>query len=93
VGYTLLGRKALGSISPLAATTWAALIGSLILVLGLPLAGPVQLPQLPTFTCTLAIIYLAIGGTVVPFVWYYRGYIRLGLSVRRYSPISSPFSG
>lgn len=78
VGYTLLGRKALGSLSPLAATTWAALIGFLLLALGLPLAGPVQVPQLPTFTCTLAIIYLAIGGTVVPFVWYYRGVHSLG---------------
>ncbi|MEW2917365.1 DMT family transporter [Ruegeria sp. ANG10] len=78
VGYTLLGRKVLGSVSPLAATTWAALIGFLLLALGLPLAGPVQLLQLPTFNCTLAIIYLAIGGTVVPFVWYYRGVRTLG---------------
>ncbi|WP_170326740.1 DMT family transporter [Ruegeria arenilitoris] len=78
VCYTLLGGKALGSITPLAATTWAALIGFIFLALGLPLTGPVQLPQIPTFTCTLAIIYLAIGGTVVPFVWYYRGVRTLG---------------
>ncbi|WP_170331992.1 DMT family transporter [Ruegeria arenilitoris] len=78
VGYTLLGRKALGSLSPLAAATWAALFGSMLLALGLPLAGTAQVLQLPTFTCTLAIIYLVIGGTVVPFVWYYSGVRTLG---------------
>ncbi|SPJ28543.1 DMT family transporter [Falsiruegeria mediterranea] len=78
VGYTLLGRTALGSISPLAATTWAALFGFVFLAMGLLIAGPTQPLQLPTLTCTLAILYLAIGGTVVPFVWFYLGVRELG---------------
>lgn len=76
--YTLLGRKALGNMSPLAATTWAAMFGFLFLAVGLLFAVPMQLPQIPTVTCVLAVIYLAIGGTVVPFVWYYQGVRRLG---------------
>lgn len=78
VGYTLLGRKALGSISPLATTTWAALFGFVFLALGLLFAGPTQPLHMPTLNCTLAILYLAVGGTVVPFVWFYRGVRELG---------------
>ncbi|MBO9449242.1 DMT family transporter [Tropicibacter sp. R16_0] len=78
VGYTLLGHKALGSISPLATTTWAALFGFVFLALGLLISGPTQPLQLPTLNCTLAILFLAIGGTVVPFVWFYRGVRVLG---------------
>lgn len=78
VAFTLLGRKVLGDISPLAATTWAALIGFLLLMLGLLFTGPAQVPQLPTPTCALAIVYLAIGGTVVPFVWFCHGVSALG---------------
>jgi drug/metabolite transporter (DMT)-like permease len=78
VGYTLLGRRALGSVSPLAATTWAALIGFLLLLGALVVTGPGTMPQIPSMTSILAIFYLAIGGTVVPFVWYYQGVQQIG---------------
>lgn len=72
-GYTVLGHRALEYISPFAATTWAALIGFLLLVAFLFIAGPVKVPQVPSTNSILAIVYLAIGGTVVPFVWCYQG--------------------
>ena len=76
--YTILGRKALGRLSPLATTTYAALFGFLMLA-GFTLAStPLESLAIPSATSLGAIAYLAIGGTVVPFVWYYQGVQALG---------------
>lgn len=78
IAYTLLGRRALGVISPLAATTWAALFGFVLLALCLLVAAPAQVPHVLTPSSAGAILYLAVGGTVLPFVWYYQGVKALG---------------
>jgi drug/metabolite transporter (DMT)-like permease len=74
--YTLIGRKLLEDLSPLAVTTYACVFGCIGLgvLASSRLAtifetGPMAL--LPTF-------YLGIFGTVLGFVWYYDGVKEIG---------------
>ncbi|MCU9947582.1 DMT family transporter [Pseudomonas sp. PDM13] len=76
--YTIIGRFALRGLTPLAATTWAALWG-----LGLLLCGAAfELPGLDwnrvTWPVLGAIAYLGAFGTVIGFVWYYEGVHAIG---------------
>ncbi len=80
--YSILGKKALGAFTPLAATAYAALFGTLLLmpaavVEHLLLGGP-----WPSFSFVgwLAILQLALLGTVVGFVWWYQGVGLIGAS-------------
>ena len=76
--YTLIGRRVLEGLSPLAATTYASLWGTAMLATvaapelrGLAVAdlsGPV----------VLSVLYLGALGTAVAFVWYYQAVQRLG---------------
>jgi drug/metabolite transporter (DMT)-like permease len=78
--YTLIGRAALTGLSPIAATTYAALWGLLFL-------GTAAAPQLaaldwravawPVWT---GVAYLGVFGTVLGFVWYYEGVKAIGAS-------------
>lgn len=78
--YTLIGRRALTNLSPIAATTYAALWGLLFLSIGA--AG--QLDEVNwaalTFTSAAAVAYLGVFGTVLGFVWYYEGVKAIGPS-------------
>lgn len=71
--YTLIGRVALRGVTPLQASAGACVAGALILA-GPALAAGV-IPSLPHWSARawLAAGYLAFGGTVLAFVWYYRG--------------------
>lgn len=78
--YTLVGRTALKKLSPIAATTYAALWGFLFLAIG-------AVGQLDTVAWSSlgwssfgAIFYLAAFGTVIGFIWYYEGVKALGPS-------------
>lgn len=76
--YTIIGRHALKGLSPLAATTYAALWGTLLLGMGAVL----ELPQLNlshlNWQVWLALLYLGAGGTFIGFVWYYQGVKQIG---------------
>jgi drug/metabolite transporter (DMT)-like permease len=79
--YTILGRKVLGGLTPLAATSYAAIWGTLML-------GVVAFPEilqlraaLFDWRMSLALIYLGVLGTAVAFVWYYTSVQRFGASV------------
>ena len=76
--YTVVGRKALLGLSPLASTTYAAIWG-LILLIAVWLFNPDahMISSLSWQSCA-AIGYLAVFGTVIPFVWYYQGIKRIG---------------
>jgi drug/metabolite transporter (DMT)-like permease len=78
--YTLIGRRVLAGLSPLAATTWASLWGVALLALA---AAP-DLSDLGTDDLTLpvvlSVLYLGVLGTAVGFVWYYQAVQRLGAS-------------
>lgn len=78
--YTLISRRAMESLSPVAATTYATLWG--LLMLGLGAAG--ELATVPWsalgWRAWAAIAYLGAIGTVVGFVWYYEGIRAVGPS-------------
>lgn len=79
--YSILGKRAMGTFSPLVATTYAALSGTLLLIPAAVLealagAGPHRF----SFLGWLAILQLALLGTVLGFVWWYEGVQALGAS-------------
>ena len=78
--YTILGRKVLGGLSPLAATNYAALWGTLLL-------GAVAAPHFDTLHPTqfdwrmiVSLLYLGVLGTALAFVWYYMSVKKVGAS-------------
>ncbi len=78
--YTLLGRRVLAGLSPLAATTYAALWGLVLLAIA---AAPDLLDlgrSAFTLPVVLSVLYLGVMGTSVAFVWYYQALQRLGAS-------------
>ena len=78
--YTLIGRRVLAGLTPLAATTWAALWGAALLALAaLPKLGQVDVADL-SLPVVLSVLYLGVLGTAVGFVWYYQAVQRLGAS-------------
>jgi drug/metabolite transporter (DMT)-like permease len=74
--YTLLGRVALSTLSPLALTALVMAAGAV------PLALPAALEQAPlaqaTWQAWTAFAYLVVFGTVIPFLWFYEGVKALG---------------
>jgi drug/metabolite transporter (DMT)-like permease len=79
--YTIVGRKVLGGLSPLAATNYAALWGTLMLTLvAAPEIPDVTLAQLD-WTMVGALLYLGICGTALAFVWYYMSVKRFGTAI------------
>ena len=75
-GYTLLGRVALSSLSPLALTAYVMAIGSA------PIAIPAWFEHESLARVTwqgwAALGYLVVFGTVLPFLWFYEGVKALG---------------
>lgn len=78
--YTIIGRYALKGLSAIAATTYAALWG-LLLLIGTMLFNPPQIDIHKISWLSLgAVIYLGAFGTVICFVWYYQGVKAIGPS-------------
>jgi drug/metabolite transporter (DMT)-like permease len=79
--YTVIGRVVLTGLSPLAATNYAALWGTLMLgVAAAPHLGDLTPSQFEWRT-VISLLYLGILGTAVAFVWYYMSIKRVGASV------------
>ena len=78
VTYSLVGRAAMRSLSPLIAVTYSALIGALLLFPAACLEG--MLGQITDYSLNawLSLFYLGLCGTVLGFVWYYQGIQRIG---------------
>jgi len=78
--YTLIGRRVLAGLSPLAATTYASLWGTGLLALAAApdLPGVSEIQWTPVVV--LSVVYLGALGTAVGFVWYYQAVQRLGAS-------------
>ncbi|HSN72149.1 MAG TPA: DMT family transporter, partial [Steroidobacteraceae bacterium] len=76
--YTLIGRRVMSGLSPLAATTWASLWGTLMLLA----VAAFDWHRVDGAAFTAPVIaglgYLGILGTAVGFVWYYRAVKVLG---------------
>jgi drug/metabolite transporter (DMT)-like permease len=78
--YTLIGRRVLEGLTPLAATTWASLWGVALLgIAAVPHVRNVGTGDL-ALPVVLSVLYLGVLGTAVGFVWYYQAVQRLGAS-------------
>jgi drug/metabolite transporter (DMT)-like permease len=77
--FTILGKKALVRFSPLATTAWSSLFGLLLLAPAafLEASGGAGAGHL-SWTGWLAVLQLALLGTVAGFVWFYEGVHRIG---------------
>jgi len=78
--YTLVGRSALKGLTPLAATTYAALWGLLFLAVGATTElGAVDWRGVD-WKVWMSVSYLGAFGTVIAFVWWYEGVKAIGAS-------------
>lgn len=76
--YTVLGQRILADLSPLTATTYAAIWGTLLLMLFVWVQSPTLEWASLKVGSVLSILYLAVFGTVVAFVWFYQGVRHIG---------------
>lgn len=75
--YTLIGKRLLADMSPLAATTYAALTGTAMLAAVCLSRGDLVLPQ-ATIKGWLALAYMGVFGTAIAFIWFYEGVRTIG---------------
>ena len=78
VTYTLIGKRVLRGLSPLVAVSYASLIGTLLLGVVTLGQGGIGLGAVGNLQVWLNIAYLAVFGTVLAFVWFYKGVHSLG---------------
>ncbi len=78
VTYTLMGRAVLKGMSPLGASTWASLLGMIMLVACAVFERPWAALAALRPSGWVAIAYLGALGTVVAFLWFYQGVQRIG---------------
>jgi drug/metabolite transporter (DMT)-like permease len=78
VAYTLVGRPVMTRMTPLGATTWAAVVGTPMLaacaVFERPWAALAAMPADGWW----AVAYLGVFGTVLAFLWFNEGVQRIG---------------
>jgi drug/metabolite transporter (DMT)-like permease len=75
--YTLLGRSLLTELSPLAATTYAALVGTVLLAL-LCLATGDSIVPAANQRGWIALLFLGLLGTALAYIWFYDGVRAIG---------------
>ncbi len=78
VAYSLIGKAAMKSLSPLVCVSYSSVIGTLALLIPAAFEGLMQNVRNASFVDWLCIFYLGVFGTVIGFVWYYQGVERLG---------------
>jgi drug/metabolite transporter (DMT)-like permease len=74
--YTLIGKKIAG-VTPLAATTYAALLGTVMLAAVAFVTGQLDVPHAST-RAWIALVYMGTLGTALAFVWFLEGVKTLG---------------
>ncbi len=75
--YTMLGKRILRGLSVLAATTYAALTGTVVLAMAAAVTGNLNVPH-ASLQGWVALGFLGLFGTVIAFVWFYEGVKALG---------------
>lgn len=78
--YTIIGRSALKGLTPIAATTYAAMWGLALLASGAAFEFPSIHWAALGWRVWASIAYLGVFGTVLGFVWYYEGVKAIGPS-------------
>ncbi|MFC1829274.1 DMT family transporter [Thermodesulfobacteriota bacterium] len=78
VAYSLIGKTVMKNLSPLAAVSYSAVIGAVLLFVPAYFEGVAEnLTHYPVKDW-LSLFYLGFFGTVVGFVWYYEGIKKIG---------------
>lgn len=95
--YSVLGRRAMTGMTPLTAVTYSALAGTLFLMPVSILQGVFRELGHYSLPAYLSIVYLAICGTVISFIWYYQairylGTVRSGVFIN-FVPLFAMLSG
>jgi drug/metabolite transporter (DMT)-like permease len=75
--FTLIAKRLMAGLSPLAITVYASLTGTLMLAAATLLGGASAVPE-ASWRAWLALAFLGAFGTAVAFVWYNDGVRRLG---------------
>jgi drug/metabolite transporter (DMT)-like permease len=76
--YTLLGKRVMGAaISPLAATTCAAMTGTVLLAVACALLGDFALPH-ASWKAWAALAYMGVFGTALAYIWFFDGVKAIG---------------
>ena len=75
--YTFIGRRATKTLSPLAATLWASLIGAALIGITALLLGGNDIAAW-SWRVWASVVFLAVGGTALAFTWFADGVKRLG---------------
>ena len=75
--YTLVGKRVLAGLSPIAATTYASLAGVAFLLVANVATGTLALPPADG-RVALALLFLGVFGTAVAFIWFYDGVVAIG---------------
>ncbi|HEU5135540.1 MAG TPA: DMT family transporter [Steroidobacteraceae bacterium] len=79
--YTIIGRKVLAGLTPLAATNYAALWGTVLLAcVAAPEFAGLTMAQFD-WDMIGALAYLGVCGTALAFVWYYTSVKKFGTAV------------
>lgn len=78
VTYTLISRFALQGLTPIAATTYATLFGTVMLLAGAVFEIPALRPEMLTWQNGLSILYLGAFGSALAFIWYSEGVKTIG---------------
>ena len=76
--YTLLGKRLLGEgMSPLVATTFAALTGTVILAIASAALGELALPD-ADWKGWLSLAFMGVLGTAIAYFWFFDGVKTIG---------------
>ena len=75
--YTFIGRRATKTLSPLAATLWASLLGALLIGTTALIQGGTDIADW-SWRVWASVVFLALGGTALAFTWFADGVRRLG---------------
>lgn len=78
VAYTLVGKGVLHGMSPLLAVCYSSVVGTLLLAVVMLWQGGIDAAVLANPEVWLYVGYLAVFGTVLAFVWFYKGVHTLG---------------
>lgn len=80
VSYTLIGKAVMKEMAPLTAVAWSCLIGTAALLPPALLENMTELAWGYSLTSWTGILYLALFGTVLGFIWFYEGVAAIGPS-------------
>lgn len=78
VAYSLIGKRVLSGVSPLVSVTYASTFGALMLAWPALIHGAAHRWLSYGLKDWGSLVYLGLGGTVIGFVWYYKGIQRIG---------------